>query len=98
MTTRDRTGLFLSYRQSFAHHPIHLKDEERGLLDMVIQIDYLPPDWSETIKEIDGLLQEIRSRGEMLDRLYRRNMLPGFDDRRKDQGEIEELCHHTTQV
>ncbi|KTW28413.1 hypothetical protein T552_01675 [Pneumocystis carinii B80] len=97
MATRDRTGLFISYRQSFAHHPVHLKDEEQGLLDMVIDIDCLPPDWSETIKEIDGIMEEIRSKGEILERLYRKNMLPGFDDRRRDEGEMEQICNHTTQ-
>lgn len=101
MTTRDRTRLFISYRQSCVHHPVtcSVNEEKKRLLGMQtnIEMDCLPPDWSGTIDDVEELLADIQTDYEVLDRLYRKNMLPGFDDRRKDEGEIERLSMYTTQ-
>ncbi|KAG5437861.1 hypothetical protein PCANB_000576 [Pneumocystis canis] len=97
MATRDRTRLFVAYRQSCIHHPVIHMQERLGLLNETIEMDRLPPDWSGIIDEVENLLSEIIIDREALDRLYKKNMLPGFNDRRKDENEMERLCMLMTQ-
>ncbi|KAG4303262.1 hypothetical protein PCK1_000600 [Pneumocystis canis] len=97
MATRDRTRLFIAYRQSCLHHPVISTQETCGLLKDVIEMDRFPPDWSGIVDEVEQLLSEIVMDREALERLYKKNILPGFNDRRKDEDEIERLCMLMTQ-
>lgn len=98
MATRDRTRLFVAYRQSCVHHPVAAhSDEHCGLLGDAVELDWLAPDWSACVGEVERLLQEISGEREALERLYKKNMLPGFDDRRHDEGEAQWRCMRVLQ-
>lgn len=107
---RDRTNLYFSYRQSYAHHPQPLRsfpqdvpEEQEGLIssgavssDITIEMDLLPPSWVDVSEQIDEMLVAIKRKVAQLDVLHRRNALPGFDDRSKDEKQIENLTLQVT--
>ncbi|KAK5995846.1 t-SNARE affecting a late Golgi compartment protein 2 [Cladobotryum mycophilum] len=139
---RDRTNLYISYRQSYAHHPTqrnkyaagasgsggfsdayssgsYAQEDRRGLLssgafdddgDAVIEMDLLPPRWTDVSDEITELLAGIATKGQRLDKLHQAHVLPGFDDdeaKKSEEIQIERLtqeitrgfhqCHHAIQ-
>jgi syntaxin 16 len=109
MATRDRTNLYISYRQSYAHHPTHsystsyaTSNEELDTLisrgDAVIEMDILPPAWADTTTQVDEILQNISKMSSRLDKLHARHVLPGFDDKTEEEGEIERLTNQITKV
>ncbi|KAL9471677.1 hypothetical protein ACSS6W_009618 [Trichoderma asperelloides] len=123
---RDRTNLYISYRQSYAHHPNQRSkyaqggfsdafssssfahEDRRGLLssgafeddgDAVIEMDLLPPRWSDISDEITDLLAEIATKSQRLDKLHQTHVLPGFDDdetKRAEEVQIERLTQEIT--
>ncbi|KAL7930573.1 t-SNARE [Trichoderma chlorosporum] len=123
---RDRTNLYISYRQSYAHHPNQRSkyasggfsdaystssfapEDRRGLLssgafeddgDAVIEMDLLPPRWTDVSDEITELLAEIATKSQRLDKLHQTHVLPGFDDdeaKRKEEVQIERLTQEIT--
>ncbi|KAK1770630.1 t-SNARE [Phialemonium atrogriseum] len=135
---RDRTNLYISYRQSYAHHPTQrtrygpssstsdrfggggggvnpggvlfsADEDRRGLLsqgaydiddgDAVIEMDLLPPRWADITDEVTDILADIASKGQKLERLHQKHVLPGFDDeetKRAEEGEIELLTQQIT--
>ncbi|KAF8251364.1 t-SNARE [Wilcoxina mikolae CBS 423.85] len=117
---RDRTNLYISYRQSYSHHPskrarftdshsvFASDDDRRGLLssvddddashngDAVIEMDLLPPRWADVSDEVNELLQGIARKSTLLERLHNKHVLPGFDDSRSEEGEIERLTNEIT--
>lgn len=123
---RDRTNLYISYRQSYSHHPskrprfsdtnsafsaASADDDRRGLLssigdddydsrsnngDAVIEMDRLPPRWADVTDEVSTLLLEITRKSVKLERLHTKHVLPGFDDSRHEEGEIERLTTEIT--
>lgn len=125
---RDRTNLYISYRQSYAHHPTKRTkysapgasafsdnyasasgaDDTRGLLsagsfeddgDAVIEMDLLPPRWADVSDEITDLLADVARRGQKLERLHQKHVLPGFDDddaKKAEEREIEKLTQQIT--
>ncbi|KAI9837785.1 MAG: hypothetical protein M1819_006719 [Sarea resinae] len=122
---RDRTNLYISYRQSYSHHPskkpryvgpssngfsdnVSASEERRGLMsagafeddgDAVIEMDLLPPRWTEIQDEVTDLLVDISKRSAKLDKLHQKHVLPGFDDeevRRREENEIEDLTQEIT--
>jgi syntaxin 16 len=107
MAARNRTNLYLSYRQSYAHHPtqsysqfIAPSTEELDTLisnrgDTFIEMDILPPSWTDATDQVDETLSEIARMSTRLDKLHARHILPGFDDRSQEEGEIE---HLTSQI
>lgn len=133
---RDRTNLYISYRQSYAHHPakrtrygdqtgpspslsgadrfggsgsnlIFSADEDRrGLLsagasddgDAVIEMDLLPPRWADVNDEVTDLLADIAQKGQKLDRLHQKHVLPGFNDEDAKRAEENEIEHLTKQI
>ena len=68
MATRNRTNLYISYRQSYAHHPTQSystynpsSTEELDTLisnraDAAIEMDILPPAWADKTQEVDEIL------------------------------------------
>lgn len=127
---RDRTNLYISYRQSYAHHPTqrrpygagattggaladtytssYANDDRRGLLsagafeddgDAVIEMDLLPPRWADVSDEITDLLANIATKGQSLDKLHQKHVLPGFNDedaKKAEEAQIEKLTQDIT--
>ena len=111
MATRNRTNLYISYRQSYAHHPTQYTNftsasmEELDQLipgqeggDVTIEMDILPPAWADTTQQVDEILLNITRMSTKLDRLHARHVLPGFDDKSEEEGEIERLTNEITKV
>lgn len=109
---RDRTNLYLSYRQSYAHHPttkkhhaFDVESERAGLMsnldangDTVIEMDLLPPRWLDIQDEITTYLSTIASQMKRLDSLHSTHVLPGFDDEAVKAKEEREISHLTSEV
>lgn len=131
---------YLSYRQSYAHHPTNRSNkyggsasltsaerfgsssatgssvlfsadessDRRGLLaggdyhddgDAVIEMDLLPPRWADTTDEVTELLAGVARRGQKLERLHQKHVLPGFDDegaKKAEERDIERLTQEIT--
>jgi len=110
MATRNRTNLYISYRQSYAHHPTQSysnfnapSTEELDTLisnraDAAIEMDILPPAWADTTQQVDEILGNITKMSTKLDKLHARHILPGFDDKSEEEGEIERLTTEITKV
>ena len=110
MATRNRTNLYISYRQSYAHHPTQSysnfnagSTEELDTLissraDAAIEMDILPPAWADKTQEVDEILSNIARMSAKLDKLHARHVLPGFDDKREEEGEIERITFEITNV
>ena len=110
MATRNRTNLYISYRQSYAHHPTQsysnfnaASTEELDTLissraDAAIEMDILPPAWADKTQEVDEILSNIAKMSAKLDKLHARHVLPGFDDKREEEGEIERITFEITNV
>lgn len=101
---RDRTNLFLSYRRTYPHHSRvsrfdSLGEEEEGLIGTStknIEMTSLPPSFLEIGEEIDELVVQITKQTEKLNGLYKKNLLPGFNDRTTDEEEIQKLNYEIT--
>lgn len=122
---------YISYRQSYAHHPTqrnkygggasgagaysdayssnnYASEDRRGLLsggafeddgDAVIEMDLLPPRWADISDEITDLLADIATKGQRLEKLHQKHVLPGFDDdeaKRTEEAQIEKLTQEIT--
>jgi syntaxin 16 len=113
MATRNRTNLYISYRQSYPHHPAQLystlstgtarNDDELDSLiqsrsDAAIEMDILPPAWTDTTQLVDDVLQNIARWSTTLDKLHAVHVLPGFSDKSHEEGEIERLTACITAV
>ncbi|KAK9461729.1 t-SNARE [Lipomyces oligophaga] len=133
---RDRSGLYLSYRQSSAHHPSSaalfassysahnnnpysrsqpaglgknrtgpLEEDANPLLeettgndeDVTIEMDVLPPVWTDIDDEVTQILDQIQDKSSKLDKLHQEHVLPGFDDRTQQERLIETLTREITQ-
>lgn len=98
---RDRTNLFISYRQSYTHRPAvqmhdftdELDERAKPLLDGVeaIELEEMPPQWLSITQQLDAALQTIEMQIGELKPLHKKNALPGFDDRSRTDKEIEAL-------
>lgn len=54
-------------------------------------MDLLPPRWADVSDEVMELLQGIARKSAVLEKLHNKHVLPGFDDNRNEEGEIERL-------
>ncbi|OQN98007.1 hypothetical protein B0A48_16313 [Cryoendolithus antarcticus] len=110
---RDRTNLFISYRQSYAHHPAKrpryngptgdFDSESAGLLnpndgDAVIEMDVLPPRWLDIQDEIAQHLTDVSTRMRRLDQMHAKHVLPGFDDESVKAKEEREIEALTQEI
>lgn len=116
---------YISYRQSYAHHPTqrskyggsavgsapysdNVNEDRRGLLssgafdddgDAVIEMDLLPPRWADISDEITDILADITRKGQRLEKLHQKHVLPGFNDddaKRDEEEQIENLTQEIT--
>jgi syntaxin 16 len=96
------------FSSSFGGSSYAALDDRRGLLsagafeddgDAVIEMDLLPPRWADIGDEITELLAEIATKGQNLERLHQKHVLPGFNDeeaKRAEEGQIEKLTQDIT--
>ncbi|OQO16335.1 hypothetical protein B0A51_14855, partial [Rachicladosporium sp. CCFEE 5018] len=107
------TNLFISYRQSYAHHPAKrpryngptsdFDSESAGLLntndgDAVIEMDVLPPRWLDIQDEIAQHLTDVSTRMRRLDQMHAKHVLPGFDDESVKAKEEREIEALTQEI
>ncbi|KXN90592.1 t-SNARE affecting a late Golgi compartment protein 2 [Leucoagaricus sp. SymC.cos] len=111
-TTRSRTGLFLSYRDSrttstrFSRTKISRyaesdtgDDEQERLIGMSshVALDVeLPPKWVDDAESVQETLGETERKIATLDKLHAKHVLPGFSDRSHEEREIETLTSDIT--
>ncbi|KAA1472899.1 t-SNARE [Dentipellis sp. KUC8613] len=103
-TTRSRTLLFFSYRDSSARHSRfgrarqydadHPDDEHQGLISndgpahISLDVD-LPPKWVDLSDQVEDILSATEAKIAALDKLHAKHVLPGFADRSSEEREIE---------
>jgi len=69
--------------------------------DFTIEMDVLPPRWADVTDEITELLNTVARKGQLLDRLHQKHVLPAFNDdatKRAEEGEIERLTRDITRA
>ncbi|KIK67408.1 hypothetical protein GYMLUDRAFT_37528 [Collybiopsis luxurians FD-317 M1] len=100
VTTRSRTGLFLSYRDSRApssrfsryDDPDSTPDDEQQHLianpHSAVDID-LPPKWVDISEQVQLILVDTQAKISALEKLHAKHVLPGFADRTLEEQEIE---------
>ncbi|KAF4121790.1 syntaxin 16 [Geosmithia morbida] len=109
---RDRTNLNKyavgASGPSSTPYTDHASEDSRGLLsagafdsdgDAVIEMDLLPPRWADISAEITDLLADIALKGQKLDKLHQKHVLPGFNDddaKRVEERQIEQLTQEMT--
>ena len=67
--------------------------------DAIIEMDLLPPRWTDIQEEVAELLGDIATKAAQLDRLHQKHVLPGFDDedvKREEEVKIESLTQEIT--
>ncbi|KAJ3790751.1 t-SNARE [Lentinula aff. detonsa] len=104
VTTRSRTGLFLSYRDSRApssrfsrklsnydEPDTALADEHEGLIANTHHtVDFdLPPKWVDISEQVQLILTDTQAKIAALEKLHAKHVLPGFADRTLEEQEIE---------
>ncbi|CAI4051111.1 hypothetical protein SKDZ_15G1360 [Saccharomyces kudriavzevii ZP591] len=60
--------------------------------------DALPPIFIDIAQDVDDYLFEVRRLSEQLARVYRKNSLPGFDDKSHDEALVEDLSFKIIQI
>ncbi|KAL1917856.1 uncharacterized protein VTP21DRAFT_3690 [Calcarisporiella thermophila] len=110
MATRNRTILFLQYRNSLSRptKSTHVTapnastvslEEQAGLMessDHVIELSILPPRWVDIVDEVNDDIKGIESDITQLDQMHAKHLLPGFDDSTSDEIAIERLTDAIT--
>ena len=67
--------------------------------DAVIEMDLLPPRWTDVQEEVTDLLAAIVKKSAQLDKLHQKHVLPGFDDedvRKEEEAAIERMTQEIT--
>ncbi|KAK9365703.1 t-SNARE [Lipomyces kononenkoae] len=65
--------------------------------DVAIEMDILPPSWTDASDEVNQILDLIKQKSERLDKLHQEHVLPGFDDRSEQESVIEHLTTEITE-
>ncbi|KAF7288660.1 t-SNARE coiled-coil-like proteiny domain-containing protein [Mycena chlorophos] len=108
-TTRSRTSLFLSYRNSRAPPQKYPEspfgpvagdddDERQGLIAQSSdeQPAHLPPKWVDISEQVQDILADTHAKITALEKLHAKHVLPGFTDRSMEEREIERLTTDIT--
>ncbi|KAF9475545.1 t-SNARE [Pholiota conissans] len=95
MTTRSRTGLFLSFRDSRARYSYPDDDEHHHLIPHDAPA-HLPPRWVDISDQVEDILAATQANIQALDRLHAKHVLPGFADRSQEEREIENITNSIT--
>lgn len=67
--------------------------------DAVIEMDLLPPRWTDVQEEVTELLEQIARKSADLEKLHQKHVLPSFDDedvRKKEEATIERMTSEIT--
>lgn len=65
----------------------------------MIEMDLLPPRWADISDEITELLSDIATKGQRLEKLHQKHVLPGFNDdeaKRAEETQIERITQDIT--
>ncbi|KAK9448138.1 t-SNARE [Limtongia smithiae] len=65
--------------------------------DGAIELDVLPPSWTDVGDEVDEILAMVKTKSAQLEKLHQEHVLPGFDDRSEQEKIIENLTVDITQ-
>jgi syntaxin 16 len=102
MTTRSRTLLFLQYRNSYSR--VHKTSqqhgdtsEKAGLIENESVDTHLPPQWIDVVDDVDEAIVGIKEKMQELEQLHRKHLLPGFDDRTREEQLIDRITTDITQ-
>ncbi|KAL4074127.1 t-SNARE [Scleroderma citrinum] len=105
-TTRSRTLLFISYRDSrtpstrFSRpydEPDQSADENEHLITRHLTLDlHLPPKWVDLAEQVGEILASVHSKLGALEKLHTKRALPGFTDRSAEEREIEAATANIT--
>ncbi|GLB37047.1 putative helical region found in SNAREs [Lyophyllum shimeji] len=103
VTTRSRTGLFLSYRESIprtrnTRYGGDDEEEERLIsTPQHVTLDVpLPPKWVDFADQVELILADTQAKITALDKLHAKHLLPGFSDRTQEEREIDALTTDIT--
>ncbi|KAF9222531.1 t-SNARE [Gyrodon lividus] len=103
-TTRSRTLLFISYRDSGARstrfskspssydEPYQGSDENEHLISTAGHVALsaeLPPKWVDFSEQVEETLADVQAKMSTLEKLHAKHALPGFADRTAEEREIE---------
>ncbi|KIJ18901.1 hypothetical protein PAXINDRAFT_69808 [Paxillus involutus ATCC 200175] len=103
-TTRSRTLLFISYRDSgtrstrFSRPPLSYdepyqgSDENEQLISAPRHVSLdaeLPPKWVDLSEQVEEILAGVQAKMSALEKLHAKHALPGFADRTAEEREIE---------
>lgn len=100
MTSRDRTALFLRYREQARalHRPSH---HTRDASDPSIRVtrSHMQPDWLFAYNDLRGDVTEIRNLLELLVSMYAKHLLPSFEEKDTSllESDIRTHSHRLTQ-
>ncbi|KAF8070136.1 syntaxin-like t-SNARE protein TLG2 [Lyophyllum atratum] len=104
-TTRSRTGLFLSYRESIPRTRTTTygrdddDDEQERLISPPrhVTLDVaLPPKWVDFSDQVELILADTQAKITALDKLHAKHLLPGFSDRTLEEREIDSITTDVT--
>ncbi|KAG1775328.1 t-SNARE [Suillus placidus] len=102
-TTRSRTLLFISFRDSrapstrfsrlqssYSDDPYRAEDENDTLIHPSSALDSeLPPKWVDLSEQVEEILGGTQAKIVALEKLHAKHVLPGFADRTAEEREIE---------
>jgi len=71
---------------------------KNGGSHLAIELDTLPPAWTEVPAEVNDLFLQIARKRTTLDKLHAKHVLPSFDDQRSEEAEIQRQTASITQV
>ncbi len=67
--------------------------------DAIIEMDLLPPRWTDIQEEVTELLEQIAKKSANLEKLHQKHVLPSFDDedvRKREEATIERMTSEIT--
>lgn len=67
--------------------------------DAIIEMDVLPPRWTDAQDEVTEILTNVTLQSAKLDKFHQKHVLPGFDDehvKQQEEREIEKLTQEIT--
>ncbi|KAG8768956.1 hypothetical protein FRC12_005246 [Ceratobasidium sp. 428] len=111
-TTRSRTLLFISYRDSQARASRYARPRRTYAVDDAAAEDQrlivedtnadadghvdVPPRWLDIADQVEAAIVDTRNKIFALDKLHAKHVLPGFKDRSNEEREIEACTNEIT--
>lgn len=73
--------------------------ETAGLIqptESTVEISHLPPRWVDVVDQVEHIIDDIRADMKQLQKLYKAQALPGFEDRTADEQALQRLTDEIT--